>query len=65
MPHAGHVLVAGVRVTHPERVLFDEMGVTKEALARYYESVAGHILPELRERNAEKHHLLALARERE
>jgi bifunctional non-homologous end joining protein LigD len=50
MPDAGHVLVAGVRVTHPERVLFDEMGITKEALARYYESVAEHILPELRER---------------
>jgi bifunctional non-homologous end joining protein LigD len=50
MPHGDEVLVAGVRVTHPGRVLFDEMGVTKEALARYYESVAEHILPELRER---------------
>lgn len=50
MPDGDHVLVAGVRVTHPERVLFDEMGITKEALARYYESVAEHILPELRDR---------------
>ena len=44
------VTVAGVRVTHPERVLFEEMGLTKEALARYYESVAEWILPELRDR---------------
>lgn len=50
MPDGGHVIVAGVRVTHPERVLFDELGLTKEALARYYDSVAEWILPELRAR---------------
>jgi bifunctional non-homologous end joining protein LigD len=44
------VTVAGVRVTHPERVLFDEMGLTKAALARFYEGVAEWMLPELRER---------------
>src|SRR5947199_8926666 len=42
--------VAGVRLTHPERVLFDEVGLTKAALARYYEGVAEWMLPELRER---------------
>ena len=36
----GPVIVAGVRVTSPDRVLFEEMGLTKGALARYYESVA-------------------------
>ena len=49
-PDGDHVLVAGIRLTHPGRVLFEEMGVTKEALARYYEAVAEWILPELRER---------------
>ena len=44
------VTVAGVRITHPERVLFDELGLTKEALARYYESVAEWLLPELKGR---------------
>jgi len=46
----GDVVVAGVRVTHPERVLFDELGLTKEALARYYEGVAEWMLPELKNR---------------
>jgi bifunctional non-homologous end joining protein LigD len=42
--------VAGVRITHPERILFDELGLTKEALVRYYESVAEWMLPELKDR---------------
>jgi bifunctional non-homologous end joining protein LigD len=50
VPDGGPVIVAGVRVTHPERVLFDELGLTKEALARYYESVAEWMLPEIRDR---------------
>ena len=45
MPDGDHVTVAGVRVTHPERVLFEELGLTKEALARYYEGVAEWMLP--------------------
>lgn len=31
--------VAGVRITHPEKVLFPEVGVTKLELARYYEEI--------------------------
>src|SRR3954471_23513357 len=50
VPDGDTVMVAGVRVTHPGRVLFEEMALTKEALARYYESVAEWMLPELRER---------------
>jgi len=49
-PDGDAVVVAGVRVTHPERVLFDELGLTKEALARYYEGVAQWMLPELKDR---------------
>jgi bifunctional non-homologous end joining protein LigD len=50
VPDGDAVVVAGVRVTHPERVLFDELGLTKEALARYYEGVAQWMLPELKDR---------------
>ena len=49
-PEGGFVTVAGIKVTHPERVLFDELGLTKEALAKYYESVADHLLPDLKNR---------------
>ena len=42
--------VAGVRLTSPKRVLFDELELTKEALARYYESVAEWMLPDLKQR---------------
>lgn len=45
-----HDLVAGVRITHPDRVLFDELGLTKAQLARYYEGVAEWLLPELKDR---------------
>ena len=44
---AGSAEVAGVRISHPERVVFAEAGVTKERLARYYEQVAERILPHL------------------
>ncbi len=38
--------VAGVPLTHPDRVLWDE-GITKQGLAEYYESVADWILPQV------------------
>src|SRR4030095_9611258 len=44
---AGAESIAGVRVTHPDRVLFSESGVTQRDLARYFESVADRILPHL------------------
>jgi len=50
VPDGDQVLVAGVRVTNPARVLFDELGLTKRALAEYYEGVAEWMLPELRDR---------------
>jgi bifunctional non-homologous end joining protein LigD len=39
-----------VRLTHPERVLFPEDGVTKGDLARYYVEVGDAIVPHLRNR---------------
>jgi bifunctional non-homologous end joining protein LigD len=43
-------VIAGVRVSSPDRVLFEELGLTKAALACYYESIAEWILPDLRGR---------------
>ena len=39
--------VAGVRLSHPDRVLWPDLGVTKAELARYYEAVAEWMLPHL------------------
>jgi DNA ligase D len=41
------VEVAGVRLTHPDRLLYPEQGITKRELAGYHEAVADRILPEL------------------
>ncbi|QDT74598.1 DNA ligase D [Lacipirellula limnantheis] len=38
-------IVAGVAISHPDRVVFPDCGVTKLDLARYYEQVADAILP--------------------
>jgi len=37
----------GVRLTHPERVLWAEQGLTKAALASYYVEIAEWILPDV------------------
>ena len=42
--------VAGIRISHPDRVLYADDGITKLELARYYESVADLILPHLQGR---------------
>jgi bifunctional non-homologous end joining protein LigD len=39
--------VAGVALTHPDKVLFHEVGVTKRDLARYYERIAERLMPHL------------------
>jgi bifunctional non-homologous end joining protein LigD len=39
--------VAGVRLSHPERVLYPDDGITKLELARYYESIGDWIVPHL------------------
>jgi len=42
--------VAGVGISHPDRILFAGTGATKLDLARYYESIAGWVLPHLADR---------------
>ncbi|MEW5852678.1 MAG: non-homologous end-joining DNA ligase [Myxococcota bacterium] len=45
-PHDFH----GVRITHPDRVIYPEQGLTKRDLAEYYEAIADEILPHLHDR---------------
>lgn len=49
-PLTHDVVVAGVRITHPERVLYPEIGITKLEIAEYYARMAPHILRYVRNR---------------
>jgi bifunctional non-homologous end joining protein LigD len=46
-PEAAVVEVARVPLSHPDRVLYPSQGITKRALALFYERIAAHILPHL------------------
>lgn len=50
MAKSAAVDFAGVRLTSPEKVLYPEQGVTKRALAEYYEAVAAPLLPHVARR---------------
>jgi bifunctional non-homologous end joining protein LigD len=39
--------IAGVTITHPDRIVYPEQGFTKLDVAKYYETVADYILPHL------------------
>lgn len=39
--------VAGVRLTHPDKILDQESRLTKQQLAEYYAAVADHLLPHI------------------
>ena len=49
-PTAAPAPPAGLKVSHPERVIDATSGLTKLDLVRYYESVAERMLPHLRQR---------------
>jgi len=50
-PTPGAELVrAGVAITHPDRVMFPEIGITKRELIDYYEGVAAAMLPHVARR---------------
>src|SRR5262249_61037451 len=42
--------IAGVRLTHADRILYPPHGTTKLDLARFYEAIAEWILPHLKDR---------------
>jgi bifunctional non-homologous end joining protein LigD len=42
---AGTSTVVGVRISHPDRVIYPELGISKIQLARYYEDIADWIVP--------------------
>lgn len=46
-PDSASVVLRGVRVTHPRRLLYPEDGLTREDVARYYDSIAPRLLPGL------------------
>ena len=48
-PSSGTV-VAGIPISHPDRIIFPELGVTKLQLARYYEAIGDWIVPHVRSR---------------
>ena len=48
--HDGSILLAGVRLTHPDRVLYREPDRTKLDLAQYWKAVAERALPHLANR---------------
>jgi bifunctional non-homologous end joining protein LigD len=37
--------VAGVRISHPDRLIYPDLGISKVQLARYYEEIADWIVP--------------------
>ena len=42
--------IAGVKLSHPEKLLYPEAKLAKQDLARYYESIAEWILPQVTDR---------------
>lgn len=47
---AGNIEIGGVKISHPDRVLWPQEGYTKQQMAEYYAAVADHILPHVAER---------------
>jgi bifunctional non-homologous end joining protein LigD len=44
-PDPGAPTVAGVRISHPDRLIYADLGISKIQLARYYEEIADWIVP--------------------
>jgi bifunctional non-homologous end joining protein LigD len=42
--------VAGLHITHPERIIYSDLGITKLDVARYYDAVADRMLPHVKGR---------------
>src|SRR4029079_12428876 len=44
------IVVAGIRLSHPDRLLYPDLGISKADLARYYEGIGNWIVPHVRGR---------------
>ncbi len=42
--------ILGIKITHPDRVIYGEAGITKRELAEYYRDIAEHLLPHVADR---------------
>jgi bifunctional non-homologous end joining protein LigD len=42
--------VCGVRISHPDRLIYPELGISKLQLAQYYEHIADWIVPHVKDR---------------
>ncbi|HET9372370.1 MAG TPA: hypothetical protein VFO19_19040 [Vicinamibacterales bacterium] len=49
-PDASRDVVAGIRISHPDRLIYPELRIPKIALARYYEDIGRWILPHVKGR---------------
>ena len=49
-PREAAAIVAGVRISHPDRVVYPADGITKLELARFYERIADWIVPHVKGR---------------
>lgn len=47
---SGRGLVAGIKISNPDKLLYPEAGVSKVDVARFYERIADWLLPHLRDR---------------
>jgi bifunctional non-homologous end joining protein LigD len=46
----GNLTIEGIKITHPDKVIFDDPEVTKLDVVRYYAAVSGRMLPYVRGR---------------
>lgn len=44
---AGSTVVAGVRLSHPDRLIYPDLGISKRELAEYYAAIGNWILPHI------------------
>jgi bifunctional non-homologous end joining protein LigD len=46
-PSPENAVIAGVKISHPDRILYPDIGLTKLDLAKFYEGIADWILPHI------------------
>ena len=39
------LIIEGIKITHPDKIMFNDPDITKEDVIRYYDQVASHMLP--------------------